>query len=602
MTMFEGAPQIDDTEKYPMLSKYTRPLNVSGRQALGREDVVEKIKATLMRFEVTNAILLGPAGSGKTAVVEQFARETPEWDTYEVDLSLMSSGEGATDGAVEMASRMKRLTNEIVEYQQQEKKPIVLFMDEFHLIAQISPAALQAIKPMLAESGRRDVKIIAATTFEEFNDYIRKDEALTERLQRITLNPPKKDVVIQILKSMQQRYIPDVYVPDELYSQIVDYTDRFIPSAVQPRKSLLVFDSMLGHYRASNMPVDFKNLQKVMMDTYGVNISFDTDVDNLAEYLNGRVFNQDLAVKALIRKLYVSQVGLNDPTRPQGSFLFTGSTGTGKTEMAKALTTALFGSESAMIRFDMSEYSRADSVDSFQKRLSAQIWEHPYSVVLLDEIEKANPAASKLLLQVIDDARLADQHGRQVSFANCYIIMTTNVGQEIYKSLEAYLDDDDKDKTEDQKQETLNNGLSSYSRLIKGSLISDSTFPTELVNRLDAFIPFAPLERPTYVLMTTLRLSKLADEVYQKFGVRLTFKKKVMDYLTLEKADTSTDSGGGRGLQRIIDDEIVSNLAQFMLQHPKIKHITINVKGKMAFTDKQMLHGDAHIVVGRSVA
>lgn len=587
-----------DAKKYPNLAKYTKELHPAERPVLGREHEIREIKATLRRNEVSNVMLLADAGTGKTATVEGLVKEDNTRSYLSVDLSLMSSSEGSnTDGSVEMASRMKHLVDEVEEFQQETNQELVLFMDEFHLIMQVSKAAAQAIKPLLAESGRRHIRIIAATTLEEFDQYIRDDEALTERLQRINLTPPSDDVVVSILRSMQRQYAPKAHVSDELLKQIVEYTNRFLPAQAQPRKSLLVFDSMLGWYNAYGKPLNFDLLQQVMMESSGINIRWSVDVPRLKSYLNGRVFDQSLAVNALIGRLYMSVADLNDPTRPQASLLFTGSTGTGKTEMAKALTKAMFGDENRMIRFDMTEYAQANTVDRLRDRLTSEIWAHPFSVLLLDEIEKANQACTRLLLQLLDDGRLTDKHGRVTTFRNCYVVITTNAGAEIYKTVQSYLDEDRKNTHGQQIDE--GDELMSYMPLIRQSLTDDRAFPPELIGRLDAIVPFSPLRDETLKKIARLRLEEFAHALREKHEVELVVDKEVINYLTLEGLSTDANAGGGRMLKRKIDDEIISPVSKFILSYPDVRQVAVKVAGTEAWRDKRLVKSDAHLVVGR---
>lgn len=580
-----------DSAKYPMLTRFTKKIQPPERRTLGRQEEIKTIRANLMRPEVSNVILLGPAGSGKTAIVNELVRTDPTRDYYEVDLSLMSAAEGNTDGSVEMAGRMKRLVNEVEVYQHEVKRELVLFMDEFHLIAQVSKAALQAIKPLLAESGTRGIRIIAATTYEEFVEFIQGDEALTERLQRVSVGAPSRKTTIDILKNMKVINAPDDMVSDDVYSTIVDTTDKYMPAQSQPRKSILLFDSMLGWHRAYGDPLDLALMGKMLYKTNQINVSWRVDVEGLEQYLNNRVLDQKPAAHALAKRLYMSVAGLVDDTRPQGSFLFTGSTGVGKTEMAKALTKALFGSENRMIRFDMSEYAMASSIDVLRDRLTAEVWEHPFSTILFDEIEKANEVNTKLLLQVLDDARLTDRHGREVSFANSYIIMTTNAASEIYKSVSGFMDRENSEKADDL--------LAEYTKLIRKSLTDNRHFPTELINRLDGFVPFKAIGEETARKIAMIRLAELRDDVLTKHGVELHFSKRVLDYLVQEHADLSTDGGGGRGIKRRIDDEITSAIAQLLVMTHGVTDIAINVGGKFAFENKHDRIGTAHIVVSQ---
>lgn len=574
---------------YEMLSKYVRLITPTKTDVLGREEQIKHLTATLSRYEVTNACLIGPAGVGKTALVRQFAKDHKDWLCCEVDLALMSSSDGGkTDGSVEMASRLKQLVNEVQDYQSKHDDPLLIFMDEFHLIANISTAALQAIKPLLADSGARGIHLVMATTSEEYNEYIRSDDALDQRIQQIIVTSLPDDVTVQVLRDFKKAYAPNTYVPDALYRMIVDFTNRYLPAQAQPRKSKLILDNLLGWNKAYNVPINRELLCKVIYESSGFNIDVNVDIKHSKDYLSNRVFGQDQAIDFLLQQLYLTASDLNDMTKPKFTTLFTGPTGVGKTELAKAFTELMFGSESAMIRFDMSEYSTPESVPVLRERLTAEVWKQPYSVILLDEIEKAHTTATRLLLQVLDDARLTDQHGRQVAFNNTYIIITTNVAHEVYANMAGFKDLG-KSKSD----------AAELSKLIRRALIADDSFSPELVNRLDSFVPFGALHEAEFERIVLNMLSRLKKLVYDKYQVTLVFDKTVKDYFVEETVDDSTDGGGGRGIKRRMYSDLFAEVGRVLLLEPDAKQLIATTKGTFKSKNKTINRSTAHIVVGK---
>lgn len=580
-----------DISAYPMLSKYTSKIKYPQRPILGRDRELKLLKGTMERPELSNAILLAPPGVGKTTIVEALVRDDPSRLYLKVDLPAMSASSGNIDGTIQMAPRMSRMVEEVGEYQRATGADLILFIDEFHLLPQLSYAASQAIKPILAESGRSKIRIVAATTYEEYEQYVKKDLAFEQRLQRISVSELQDDVVFGILKSMTDENIPDVIVPDDLLKEIVSITNRYLPSDAQPRKAIRLLDSMIGWYRAYEGDFDHRLMAEMFKIQTGVDIDFDIDVEHIESYLNKRVINQRLAVETLTKYLYISLADLNDPTRPRGSFLFTGSTGVGKTEMAKAFTKAVFGSEEHMIRFDMSEYSNPEYVPELQKRLSNAIWQNPFTTLLFDEVEKSSRPAVQLLLQVLDDARLSDEYGREVSFKNCYIVMTTNVGQHVYKELAAHVSD--------------SHDIKNFEGAIKRALIDDrsggsqSIFTPEFINRLDAFIPFTPLDDDSLSSITLLRLKQLTKQVYNKHGVTLHFDQRVLEFLSKENMEQGTNNGGGRVIHRRIYSDVLAPVSKMIKLYPYEDTFTIYVEGDMAIERQDIAKSDAHIVVAR---
>lgn len=601
-----------DAEHYPFLNKYAALMPPPSRPIVGRDREMRRLLASLNRAELSNAFLLGDAGSGKTALVQGTSLNDPGRIYVEVDLAKMAASENGEDGAVQMASRVKGLFDEAERFkedmrakqeaelaqsdprgrQKKAEKPLelVLFIDEFHLLVQLSPAAAQAIKPMLAESGRRGIKIIAATTFAEFHEFVEKDQALMQRLQRINVREPDKKTVVSILKSIAKSHgvLEDIY-DIQLFELIYEYSNRYVPADSQPRKSILMLDSMIGWYRTypSEYKMDRHLLADVIYDSTGVKVTFQVDGRFIEAKLNERVFSQTFAMKTLEQRLQIAVADLHDKTRPISSFLFTGPTGVGKTETVKGLAELLFGDERAMIRFDMSEYALESSLDRFREELTMKVWNKSHAVLLFDEIEKANPVITRLMLQMLDDGRLSNAQGREVSFLNTYIVLTTNAGSEVYESIAHYAKDEDgKD------------GLAEYQKVIRRSLIANKSFAPELINRMNAIIPFQPLGFKTYEKIILNKLRKLQEDVYRIHGVEVSIHKDVVAFLVYENNDEDTNTGGARGLVARMDTEVVSPLARYMNKYPEVRHVGIHIDGEMAHRNENIRKSDARIIVG----
>ena len=599
----EVVTTLDD---YPSLKEYTNLVHKPERPVLGRDREIKSVLASLSRPEVSNAFLVGDPGSGKTMLVQGVALKDKDRMYLEVDLAKMASSDHAgEDGSLQMGVRIKELFNEAEQYRNDmirreelepkfKAKELVLFMDEFHLIIQLSQSATQSIKPALAQSGVRGIKVIGATTYDEFHEFVSKDQALVERLQRINISAPSKDVTINILKSIARTYGVDQFISDPtIYELIVDYSNRYIPANSQPRKSVLLLDAMIGWHRAFKRKLDRSLLADVVYESSGVQVTFKVDARAIQRRLNQRVLSQKFAVSMIEQRLQIAVADLHDKSKPMSSFLFTGPTGVGKTEMAKGLAELLFDDERSLIRFDMSEYGNADSLDRFRQELTMRVWNRSHSIILFDEVEKSDEVITRLLLQVLDDGRLTDTNGRIVSFANTYIILTTNAGSEIYKSIASYIKEDDSD-TDGSK----NSVMVDYDKVIRSSLIGDSSFSPELINRVDKIIPFRPLDSETHEKIMKKRLSELIQTVEAKHGVVLTFSKDVPDYLIFEGLDDSTDAGGARGLMSRLTVEVTSAVARYINHHPDVKNIGVTVQGEMAYKDKDKLLSEARIVVG----
>lgn len=315
-------------ERYPLLSKLSEPLKKAERDIVGREHETMQLLASMSRPELCNALLLAEAGSGKTALVQATMLVDKDRLYLEVDPARMISEAG---NAENMAAKLKGFFDEAEDFVNGEKYELVLFIDEFHQIIQLSDAAVEAIKPVLAASGTRGIRIIAATTYEEFHKHISPNQPLVERLQRINLNPPDQATTIKILQGMAERYgVADEFYDDHIFRRIYEYTQRYMPASAQPRKSILVLDSMVGWHRLTHRPMDRDLLSDVLMESLNVNVAFRVDGAKIKQQLDAEVFSQDWATGAVARRLQLSVADLNDKGKPMASLLFTGSTGVGK--------------------------------------------------------------------------------------------------------------------------------------------------------------------------------------------------------------------------------------------------------------------------------
>ena len=581
--------EVHLNEGYPLLSKLSDPLKRAEREIVGREHEKLQLLASMSRPELCNALLLAEAGTGKTALVQATMAADAERLYLEVDPSRMISEAGDSD---RMAAMLKGFFDEAEHFVADEKQELVLFIDEFHQIIQLSDAAVEAIKPVLAASGARGIRIIAATTYDEFHRHIGPNQPLVERLQRINLTPPDQETTIRILQGMAEHYdVADQFYDDHIYRQIYEYTERYMPASSQPRKSILVLDSMVGWHRLTKRALDRDLLSDVLQESLGVNVAFKVDGAKIKEQLDSKVFSQDLATRAVARRLQLSVADLNDKGRPEASLLFTGSTGVGKTELAKQLARLLFGDDQRhLIRFDMSEYAQDSSMDLFRSELTKRVWDLSHAVLLFDEVEKASAMVTRLLLQVLDDGRLSDDNNREVSFLNTYIVMTTNAGSEIYKTIAQYAADD----TGSGEQ------LLKYDKLIRRSITetsADNRFPPELLGRIDAIVPFQPLSEDTQRKIVRNKLRHMVQEVLIKHNVRVDIDQRVLQYLIDDKGDTDSNAGGARGAVAKMTDEVTTGVATFINEHPSERRIRIDVVGELASDHKDMLTSDACIEV-----
>lgn len=526
-----------------------------------------------------------------TALVQGTMLDDPERAYLEVDLPKMLSN---LKNENEMADKLKRLFKEVEEFRKAENKEIVLFIDEFHQIVQLSPAAVEVLKPLLADSGTRGIRVIAATTYVEYQQYIASNLPLVERLQRINIPEPDRATVVSILRGMAKRYgVEGQFRTDAMFEAIYEYTNRYIPANAQPRKSILMLDTMIGWHRLTKKPIDITLLSDVIFQTEGINVAFRVDATKIKQDLDKKVLAQTFATAAIENRLQICCADLNNKNKPMSSFLFTGSTGVGKTEVSKQLANILFQDERALIRMDMTEYALESSLERFRQELTTNVWTRPYSIVLLDEIEKACAPVTRLLLQVLDDGRLIDRNNREVTFKNAYIIVTTNAGSEIYKTIAQYnVDDTGSGKLMDKYESLIRES-------IKGTT-GGGKFPPELLGRIDCLVPFQPLSEKTMEDICTMKLNQLRDTIRKKHRIETKYDNRLVRYIVHDRMTTDSDAGGARAVVSRIEREITTEISKFINKNPTFrdgKTMYVCVEGELASEHKDQLETKARVVV-----
>jgi ATP-dependent Clp protease ATP-binding subunit ClpA len=553
------------------LESYTIDLNASALQGridplIGRDRELERVIQTLCRRRKNNPLLVGEAGVGKTAIAEGLARRIVEGDVpdilakarvYSLDMGSLLAG---TKYRGDFEQRLKGVIKQL-----SENPNSILFIDEIHTLIGAGSAsggtldASNLLKPALS-SGQ--LKCIGATTYNEYRGVFEKDHALSRRFQKIDVNEPSIAETLEILKGLKGRFEShhSIKYSAAALSSAVELSARFISDRHLPDKAIDVIDEAGAAQRILPKSKQKKLIGKQDIEEIvariaripSTHISSDdrSALKNLDRDLKAVVFGQDEAIDALARAIKMARSGLGNPGKPIGSFLFSGPTGVGKTEVARQLAYSL-GNE--LIRFDMSEYMERHAVSrligappgyvGFDQGglLTEAVTKKPYAVLLLDEIEKAHPDIYNILLQVMDHGTLTDNNGRKADFRNVIIIMTTNAGQEaIQKS---------------------SMGFTSNKQAGDEMIDIKRLFSPEFRNRLDATISFRSLDHEIILRVVDKFLIQLEEQLHEK-KVDAVFTDALKDFLARKGFDPLM---GARPMSRLIQDSIRSALADELL-------------------------------------
>jgi len=672
----DNAP-IENNIPYPNLEKFATNLNELAKigklnPLIGREKEIRRILQVLVRSTKNNPVLVGDPGVGKTAIIEGLALQLFSGHLpasmknkviYALELSNIIAGAKYKG---EFEERFKMVMDDVIK----SDGEVILFIDEIHTLvgAGKSDGAIDAanlLKPALA---RGQLKLIGATTHEEYQKHLENDEALERRLQKISIEEPSDNECHSILMGVKNRLeeFHSIHIKEESIRTAIDLSKRYISERSLPDKAIDLLDEacakirleletspdeiialqaalknvkngsdkfksikkeldeLTSHFKKEkelhekitqdeklsseernklkkelseiqnqrqlfNSDVDPEDIAEIIAEWTGIPVQkmLEKEMDKLLHFedeLRKRVIGQNNALQVVADAVRRSRSGMQDPKRPVGSFLFVGTTGVGKTELAKALAEVLFNDENQMIRMDMSEFQEKHAVSRLigsppgyigfddGGQLTEAVRRKPYSVVLLDEIEKAHPDILNLLLQILDDGRLTDSKGRLINFKNTIVIMTTNVGAgtilDNYSKLNEKNEKEVYDKTKVDMYEVLKKALR-----------------PEFLNRIDEVVLFAPLSKGSIGKIVQIHLKK-AIKMLAKNKISIAFDNKSSSVIT----DLSYQPEfGGRPVKRIIQKQVLNELSKQYLAR-KINRdglISISAKeGKLTFTNQ----------------
>jgi len=638
----------------PILDNFSRDLIKMAEEGkidpiVGRDKEVKRIAQILSRKKKNNAVIVGDAGVGKSALVEKLALMIVKGDcpTNLLDKRIMSldltSLVAGTKYRGQFEERIKAIINEL-----QEAPNVIIFIDELHTMVGAGNAsgamdAANILKPALA---RGELQCIGATTFDEFKKHIEKDGALVRRFQKVILKEPTMEETVEILKNLKDSYesFHKVAYEDDVIETIVKLSARYITDRQFPDKAIDVIDELGSEKRISTripesieklklqadeirerkvqvvksqnyeqaaklrdeekkvldklelekkkwlekqkdnkIPVSVDDVYTIVSEMTGVPI---TKLDSketkklleMESILSERVIGQEEAITSISKAIRRNRVGIKDANKPIGSFIFLGSTGVGKTHLAKSLANTLFGDPDKIIRVDMSEYMDRHNVSKLigsppgfvgydeGGQLTEKVKNNPFSVILFDEIEKAHKDVFNILLQILDEGHLTDSFGRKVNFTNCLVIMTSNIGAKKVSEFGGGVG-----------FSTSSSEVQKYE--VRKSMIQKSLkqhFNPEFLNRIDDIVLFNSLNEETLKKIIDIEIGKLSNRLIEK-NYKVTFDKTVIDRIF---ELNSQEEYGARPLKRIIQNLCEDFLSEEILRGNILENKLVTLKYK----------------------
>ena len=535
---------------------------------IGRAEELESLALALGRRAKNNVLMVGDPGVGKTAIAEGLAFNIEndnvpgflkEYKVYNLDIGAMLAGSKYRG---DFEERFKLVLQAL-----QKQGKTIMFIDEAHMMSGAGAAGgnssndlANMLKPALTKG---DLKVVASTTWEEYRKYFEKDRALMRRFQRVVVGEPSKETTKEILTGIKKYYedYHNTIITQEAIDAAVKLSVKYQSDKKLPDKAIDLIDVACSRFKVNDDDseekivteenIQFELAKMLDLPTEQVAERETSNLANLEENIKKVVYGQDTAIEQIVDKILVSQAGLKADDKPVGAFVFMGPTGTGKTETAKALSDQL---GVKLVRIDMSEYMEKHSVSKLigsppgyvgheenSGILITKLQESPNCVLLLDEIEKAHPDVSQILLQVMDNGKITGSNGKEADARNCTLILTTNLG------------------AKDAEKNTI--GFGNESEHVYEDKALKKYFSPEFRNRLDGVITFASLAKPVMMKIVGKFLVELKNMVKDK-NIEIVVTDEALDYLVDKGFDPKM---GARPLQRVIDQDIKRPLSKQML-------------------------------------
>ncbi|MBO4823714.1 MAG: ATP-dependent Clp protease ATP-binding subunit [Clostridia bacterium] len=555
----------------PVLLEYGQDLTAKARHGkidriIGRDDETNHLIEILCRKTKNNPVLIGEAGVGKSAIIEGLAKRIVDQQVpdnlqnkliYSLDVGLLLGGSKYRG---ELEGRLNKVLQEL-----KDRDDIILFIDEIHNIVASGNkdgemSVAEILKPALA---RGSLRCVGATTIDEYRQYIEKDPALERRFDPVMVYPPTLEQTVEILEGLKPSFenYHKVQINHSALKAAVLLSNRYIFDRNLPDKAIDVLDKACAKARIkaqnslstitdSDIATVVSEMTKIPLNK--INANDQKNLMDLEKDLQSVIVGQDKAISVVAKAVRRNRSGINDANRPIGSFFFLGRTGVGKTEVCKQLSQILYDTEKAFIKLDMSEFSEAHSVSKLVgappgyvgyddgSNLCNRVRHNPYCLVLFDEIEKAHPDIYNLMLQILDEGRLTDSHGKVVSFRNALIVMTSNVGVSEVPT--------DRDITPAEEEKYILDGMR-------------KKFSPEFINRIDSVVVFNTLTQTDIEKIVALQMQKLSKRL-AAVNVSMHYTDAVVTWLAVHGYQKNY---GVRPIRRLIQTQIEDKISEHII-------------------------------------
>lgn len=581
---------IDNEDKNILINLYKHELKIENgedltfkayngdfEQLYGREKELKHIKRILCKKLKNNPLLLGEPGVGKTHIIRQLAIDIVNGNVPNILIGsrIISMSINSMIGGSKYRGELELKVKEFFDSIKNEN--VIVFIDEVHLIEKNSSEGSSLGDCIKEYFLKPEYKIIGATTYGEYR-ILEYSPAIQRRFEIVDIEEPTISQATFILSNSKSYYESHygINIDNDIIKYCVEYSDRYILESALPDKAFNLLDETCSYvvYELSETSIKKQHILNILTQKTGIPIE-DLNKDSKSKLLNlktnmmTKIVGQDEAIERIVRTLKKARLDIGNPNKPMGTFLFAGKTGVGKTEVAKALSEVYFSKKNSLIRIDMSEYRNKESVQRLigtapgyigykeGGQLTEAVKHNPYSLILFDEIEKAHSDVLNILLQILDEGRLTDGKGKTVNFKNTLIILTTNIGAEIFQKKFLGFGDNSNVKKRDALE-----------------VIKKSIRP-ELFNRIDEVIVFNSLSREDCEIIVKNYMNSFSKKILDKKGIHINYSNDICSYIV--KIGFSEDFGA-REIIRVFEKEVVYKIADVILEYDIVERIYVKIE------------------------